>query len=268
MRLRIQLLAVLTATVALALSAAQLQAGDKRSQEMEPAPTAMPEEGEHLPYSERIVWNPSAPQQALFLPQSVLDAVPLEELPVTRVEIREAMKLAEEARRRHGPDHCLHQFHQQPAAEAGPTNAVQESVASSFTVVVGTVLDTVQGWNAWYGEPATLVYVRVEEILRDEQDSLRHGQLLAYLEDSGVVEVEGMEVCSSLPAEADLADPGERVLVTGGRYDEHDFFFSAASVLPVRGEKVMPLRWKSYFRNAEPTPLEAVRSAIRRKGDS
>lgn len=266
-----QLVPALVGAAILLLAPGASPAAGQTAQESAPAPPAEQEQPDYLDYSDQVVWNSHAPTRALFLPQSVLDTTPLKELPLLPRYIQSvegSVNLSEADRRRSRPDPCSVAY-EDPVVlrtiDSPPT--IPEWIASQYLAFLGTVIDTVPGLGTWgKPRPVTLVYVQVEEILRDGDDSLQLSQVLAYFQEDARIELNGKKHCSKLPRGADLAEVGERVLFTGARYGGHEFFLSAGYVFPVREEKVLPLSWTPHFRNAEPASLATVQSAIHGEG--
>ncbi|MGD2115623.1 MAG: hypothetical protein PVG07_11250 [Acidobacteriota bacterium] len=257
-----------------------LQAGAQTSQEMSPAPPAAGEQQpEHEDYSERIVWFHDNPAEAVFLPQRALDETALEDLPVSehaRDRIRYALRFPEDRRRNAFRNECLYEPDLGGPVRDEARMTVEELIASRSLAFVGTVVDTVPGWSAWQGRPVTMVYVRIEEILRNDDDGgdgsdgdgfLRVGHTVAYSRSHATIDLDGVEACSKLPDEVELPGVGERVLVTGSRFEQHPLFLVGHYVFPVRDGLIQPLRWTRRIRDVEPRSLELIRKSIRPEGD-
>lgn len=262
-----QLVASLVGAAIFLLEPSAGAAAGQTAQEIEPAPPVEEEQPDHIDHSGQIVWNPHAPHQALFLPKSVLDATPLEELPLSAVHIdtiRQQTKLAEQDRDAVGSTDCYEIVRHRSSSDREPRITIEEWITSPRVplVFIGTVVDAVEGWSAWVYHPATMVYVQVDDILRDDSDLLRVGQILAYSQDQATIDLYGAELGSRLPSGGPSSETGEELLFTGNVYPSHEFLLSSYYVFPVRDGEVIPMHWSGRFCELEPVTLDVLQRAI------
>lgn len=262
--MRVPGLSFVLALSSLVAAGAPCCAQPQRSQEISsttPVEAHQPEAGG---YSEQIIWYDADPSQALFIPQKELAATALEQLPVPSFaldRIREAMRYPEERKLHKLASGCMRAPDLGEPVPEESRKTLDELVASSSLAFVGTVVATVPGWSVWQDIPVTAVYVRIDEVLRNQGDFLRTGETVATTQEQATIDLFGIEACSKLPPGVQPARTGDQVLFTGARFEQHPLFVLPHYIFPVRGDEVLPQPWR-VLRDAKPEPLDQLRTAL------
>ncbi len=216
------------------------------------------------PYSDQIIWSPRNQTVALFVPQEVLDTTPLEELPVDELALERMRGAIDVAERKPGESRrsvCWHAKHERwPLSENG-RKSIEELIEAESLAFVGTVEDTVPGWSNWVFKPVTALYLRVDEILKNQDNFLQLGQVVAQTELQATINLYGVEACSTYPDDFWEPHRGDHLLFSGLRYEEgsarHPYFVNGLIFL-VRGEQIVPQPMDG-LRNTRPRSLDSIR---------
>ncbi len=190
-------------------------------------------------YAERIVWNPKVPGEALFVPRAILEATPVAELPLAdlsklwllwQVGLAEAPDLwwaqgkmnperwrREQRARKTEPirDCEVPRILFRVSRASGGGGPIAKRLQFQDAAFLGTVAAVVPGWA---GAPVEIVYLRVDEILRDHKGVLTVGQVIHQFRPAGEVVVAGRTFCAERDAWEIETRPGDTVLI-GGHLD-------------------------------------------------
>ena len=102
-----------------------------------------------------------------------------------------------------------------PAARPAPgSRTALGPIQAQPTVIVGNVEAEVASWN-FFGSVDVLVFLRIEEILKDESASLTARDLVTILVPWGELEIGPYSLCSHQPEGVFEFELGETFIVTG-----------------------------------------------------
>ena len=212
-----------------------------------------------------IIWHDAASRDALFIPARYFDQS-LETLPLSAVS-RGALRARVAFRQRQldlGDERCSFDIHAAP----GPVideiaRTLPQVIAGSEQLFVATVLATVPGWSTWTDEPATLVWVRVEENAGGKHN-VEPGTTRAFLLTDAAIEIDGIRLCSTIGA---FHRPvvGERLLVDAVPYENDPRLVSAVHLFPMQGEVItsQPYRHIHAFRTMTLDRARTLARALR-----
>jgi len=213
-------------------------------------------------FADAIIWRDAAARDALFLPARSFDQS-IEALPLSEVS-RGALRARTAIRRRQlemGNERCSFDLHAAP----GPVideiaRTLPQVIAGSEQMFVASDLATVPGWSTWTDEPATLVWVRVEESVGGKSDP-KAGTTRAFLLADGAIEINGVRLCSTIGA-FHRPVAGERLLIDAVPYENDPRLVSAVHLFPMQGEVItsQPYRHLHAFR---PMTLERALALAR-----
>ena len=150
---------------------------------------------------------------------------------------------------------------------------IDEIVVSFTTAVVGTVEATVAGWDLDLGRTTTLVYLRVNEVLRDETSSIEKGDLITFYRAWGRGEIADTNLCTPPPigvSQLGIDTVGRSRLVVGtlDAWNSEHLETLEISVLAIEEKNVLPprpaSRYKEFVQQAR--SLTALREVIRKRG--
>jgi hypothetical protein len=159
-----------------------------------------------------------------------------------------------------------------PSRLAGHYRDIMKSIRIKSTVLgvaqaqdvffIGTVEGTMIGWDFEYQGPATVVFLRIEEVLKDVTGSLSLGSVVTIDQPFGTLEISGVTFCVGEPDSMIETDPGKRIAVAGTVTPRNDNHVDAADghMFEVEDGRVMSNRHK-YFEN-EFEPLADLRDAL------
>lgn len=204
-----------------------------------------------------LLWWDDAHTEAAFLPQSFFDDHTLEEAPLSPHDLGQlkgAMQWAttppEQINPWRPPPRC------RPGHSLGQPWEDKVSLPQDIVrtdrrqvAVLGEIEEVVVGWGGRY-EAARLAYVRVDEILRDDEGALESGDLVAFMRTGGRLWIDGVELCNDPDEGYFLPQSGQRVLLYGGlyllgEYGPADLLSSGYRVFPVHASHVVhqPYGW-------------------------
>ena len=134
-------------------------------------------------------------------------------------------------------------------------------------VLQGAIEHITVAWNLHYKTPTSMVFVRIEEVMRDESESFAVGQLVTYTRQWGEATILGIPYCTSPPhgVEAHRApDQGDQIILTGTkdlRNPDH-LIAHCTRIYPVVEGIVSPPNGASGFSEGTAT-LAEVRERLR-----
>ncbi len=211
------------------------------------------------------------PAIALFVPQGVLDTTPLEELPISNFElerIREMIQSAKKDSRGSRPSVSWRGRHERWPLSEKVRKSVDQLIAADSLAFIGTVEDTVPGWSNWSFKPETAIYLRVDEILRNEDDFLQLGKVVAMTDSQATINLYGVEASMTHPEDFWVPLSGDQLLFTGFRYEEgserHPFFLNTRQIFLVHGDEVVP-EPLDILRDTRPRSLDAIRAVLKKE---
>jgi len=211
-------------------------------------------------FANEIIWRDAASRDALFLPARSF-AQSIETLPLSDVS-RGALRARIAIRRRQvemGDERCSFDIHAAPGPVIDESaRTLPQVMAGSEQMFVASVLATVPGWSTWTDEPATLVWVRVEESV---SGALEAGTTRAFLLADGAIEIDGIRLCGTIGTFHHPV-PGERLLIDAVPYENDPRLVSAVHLFPMQGQVItaQPYRHIHAFR---PMTLERARALAR-----
>lgn len=258
-RLNTTILALLLMTVVLILSLSATSWGSPER--------VRPPQG---PNGEGILWNDAKHQDALFIPESLLNTVPLNELPLRdadRRALETTLKTDSPAPMMVGgrmtPDCALTDEHSGIGEPSPEAVHLPEFLKSSRVLFVGRVVKVFLGWNAPYRHVSSMVEVRVEQVLHAYKDWPRVDSLVFYEQRHGEFYVGDHRLCDLTVSGRDSfrAVRGQRVLVTGIDHDLNPKLVLGAIAWPVssRGD-VVPQPYRAVL--PELVSLSSLRLAF------
>ncbi len=224
------------------------------------------------PYSDQIIWSPTDPTNALFVPQEVLDTTPLDELPMDTFDVdrmRQTIEFAKRDSRGSRPSVSWRGKHERWPLSEKARRSVDQLIAADSLAFIGTVEDTVPGWSNWSFKPETAIYLRVDEILRNEDDFLELGKVVAMTDSQATINLYGVEASGTHPEDFWVPRTGDQILFTGFRYEKgsvrgpvrHPFFLNTRYIFLVHGDKALP-EPMDILRDTRPRSLEAIRGVL------
>ena len=198
---------------------------------------------------EGILWNDANHQEALFIPEALLNTAPLSELPLRdadRRALETTLKSDSPAPMMIGgrmtPDCALTDEHSGIGEPSPEAVHLSEFLRSSRVLFVGRVVNVFLGWNAPYRHVSSMVEVRVEEVLHAYRGWPRVGSLVFYEQRHGEFYVGDHRLCDLTVSGRDSfrAVRGQRILVTGIDHDLNPKLVLGAIAWPVssRGDVV------------------------------
>jgi len=126
-----------------------------------------------------------------------------------------------------------------PAAGSAPDAAGYDDLVRRVPLAfVGTVATVDLGYSPWYGAVSRLISVRVDQVISTHQSRLELGEMVSYIAIGGTIAYDGSKVCSPHDAGFHQPEPGDRLLVLGGRLTEEPNLFAATFVFPLEGSTI------------------------------
>jgi hypothetical protein len=221
-----------------------------------------------------IVWESAAARQALFLPESALDSMALEELPLS-AEKRESLTLLLDVQRHPEKYYppvvaqrmmgaCLEADPVEPRASAGEVYLLDELLARSPIVYLGQVEGVVEGLDLRTGKPAQAAAVRIDRAIV-QAGSFRagkKGEVRNVLFPGGSLTVYGTKLCLEPPKGFYRPQVGDWVVFGGIPSEDDPAYFRQSLVFPVDGEMVQVQPYPALSRAAEPRSISSLFDAL------
>jgi len=180
----------------------------------------------------QILWLDKAHSNAAFVSEGMLNqsgeqllsAVDRERLAFWRIGERQRQCMPRSTRPAAGS-----------AADAAGYEGLLRRVPTAF---IGIVTDVEPGYSPWHGTVARLITVRAEQVVHSHGSRLSPNETVAYIAAGGTIAYGDSKVCSAADAGFHQPQPGDRLLVLGGRSPEEPRLFAATFVFPVNGSTV------------------------------
>ncbi|MEP7011477.1 MAG: hypothetical protein ABJC13_14240 [Acidobacteriota bacterium] len=222
--------------------------------------------------SEGILWLDPNQESAWFIPEVLIAAYPLTELPFS-ADQREVLR----ARIENWPPKSNRPFNSSgkvslctdsgsvqfpyPIPEA---TDLEGMIADSQVTFVGTVESEEPGWDAWRRVVATRLVVRVERTIKPI--SLASDEVSVVLS-GGSMTVQGKKICTDQNPWFHQPRPGERILILGsfGPSGLH-WVIAPRSFFVIRDGQIEPQPY-SYLRDRRPRNLEEILRAFSSRPD-
>ncbi len=223
-------------------------------------------------YSERIIWWDKEKNNAVFVPEKVLNAVPIAELPFLK-DARERLQLEVDVRQRAGSEilprvpglppqlvpKCAFIERNRPLAPGSSEDAktLVEWARSMEIVALARVMDIVPGWDRRWGAVGQAVYLSIERDLSGAGLDRFPSGVMVFLEPSEEIHVRGTRLCRVFREDPPLERRrvGDLVLVTGVKEDGDELRMTGTTVHRVEGGTI---RYRPYSIITDSTdiPLE------------
>jgi hypothetical protein len=208
-----------------------------------------------------ILWLDKEHVQPMFIPAELLNERNWDELPWSAPVKDSVQFMVEEASRfKLTPAPActtLDVFEADP--KAYPATPFGKVVGTSQLAVLGKVIDRVPGWSTYENRLVTMVYIRVEEVLRDVQGDVKPGDVTIVRDLHGDMTVHGARLCVNQQPAYAVAAPGDEVLVIGRRLEGDARFVTSHLLYPVEAGRVSTRAFTRAALGA--VPLDSVRAA-------
>lgn len=204
----------------------------------------------------QIVWMADDQRRPLFIPQSVLDRVALERLPLSEDERGFFARRLDRQRRpelyqMQYPGHRvpLCEQHSTPGAQGSASNATDLAslMARSEAVFAGEISSVESGIDPRRFEVAQLAFIKIEEVMacRSKLRCPNEKELVEILFRGGSVNIGGTTLCDEGTRGFYQPKEGDRILVGGHVGGEGEGLFSAERVFPLQGSEIVPQPYES-----------------------
>lgn len=208
--------------------------------------------------------------RATFVPESALGRIDLSAHaspnaagPLSAAEAEQIRTLAARSREGKGGCFALPRFESDRTGKAQKLTLVQIARRADFAVI-GTVERIVPGWSTQLIRPASLVEIKVSEVLFDRNQKTRRSTALTYLQRSGSLAILGTPVCSVDPENRE-AELGRELLVIGVWDRTNPKVAQSLHAFGVAGDRVeLPkdARLKPYLERDSEASLSGLRAAL------
>jgi hypothetical protein len=226
------------------------------------------------PDSLRVLWSKVDPPQVVFVPQDLIgdldlssaEAVDLSHLPLSDSQ-QYALKfflLSEPD----GPDGCfLLPIAGRAQAKGFQPVGLKEFLARKPLASIGVVRKIVPGWATGIDMPANLVFVEVQEPLRDVHGIAVSGQFLVFIQVSGAeLTISGRRYCSPQLEPFETKVGSQVVLYGVGWGREPDTVIGG--VFEIRDEMVYPGSDSELRQQEVPVPVWQVREHVEDRAEA
>ena len=212
---------------------------------------------------ETILWMDSEGTEAMFVPELLLQVLVLGSLPLAAADLQ--ILEEEVARAEQLPLSKRRQLAYRSDIEH--RDAAPDFLGLAQTAelcFVGRVVERVAGWDTWRMGVSQMVWVAVEEIIRDPGQRLRVGGLLAYAEYGGEVSVQNLRLWSPPNKGQTFARPGRTLLIMGAADEGDPRVVETDGVFPLSAGRAYAYS-RSTLSETSSVALTDVRQAIRQK---
>ena len=138
---------------------------------------------------------------------------------------------------------CVVRSHSSLECDA-PIHSVDGVVDRRPIVILGTIEHLEEAWSTSQLRISTLVYVRIDEVLKDPTGTLTPGMLVTHVRPWGSVGIGGVTLCTYPPKGmlASQAIKDQQVVIAGSLdlRNEHHFVTPTDFVFRVEGDLVLP----------------------------
>jgi len=210
-----------------------------------------------------VVWSDAARTMLMFVPERVLDRIPLDQLPVPASVLG---KLKAQL----PPGECLPMS---IGGGLGPTRddarPLLDVLARDRLAFVGKVTVVERGFSSWREAVATMIQVQVEEAFKSEDGAVRPGDVLLFAGYGGSISFRGATVCSSEASEHPFVPGvGQRVFVMGLYSLPGSRFIQGGIAYPVAANDVVEDVGYNQVRVPHALTLSDIRGASKEASDA
>jgi hypothetical protein len=142
-----------------------------------------------------VVWSDFEKTQPMFVPEHLLNgAVPMEQLPISPLVLRDLHELLHSVARSGDPRSCRQMTHMLGIGppKVGSTHPIEDYLAGKTMQVIGHVTKIEKGLFFWPQNVASLVHVQVEEVVRDDSKRVKTGQNVRFFILGGSLSIGGL----------------------------------------------------------------------------
>ena len=236
-----------------------------------PAMARAPKNHEVDPDTLRVLWADEAHQWPSFIPQALigdLDLTSPETVDLSHLPMTEGQKasfrfflFAEPD----GPDGCFLPpiSIRAPGPEEGSLSVPELLTQEAALATTATVRKIVPGWLTGVNRPAKMVFVEVNEPLRDLDSVAVPGQTLVFIQRSGAeLIISGKRLCS--PKSGEFEPVVDDQILLYGIGDEFESDRVAGRVFKIRRGSVYPNPQQKLLKESElvPIPLWELREKL------
>jgi hypothetical protein len=210
-----------------------------------------------------VVWSDAARTMLMFVPERLLDRIPLDQLPI-HDSVLGNLKASLP------PGECLPM---RIGGGLGPlrddARSVLDVLARDMLAFVGKVTVVERGYSTWLEAVATMVHVQVEEAFKSEDGAVRPGDVLLLGEYGGSISFRGASVCSREAGEHPF-EPGvgQRVFVVGIYSLPGSRLIEGAVAYPVAANDVIEDVGYNRIRVPNALTLSDIRGASKEASDA
>jgi hypothetical protein len=171
------------------------------------------------------------------------------------------------ARRAKPNDRCQLRAHDGSAQCDTPVARTIDVIASRKVVVLGLIEHLTKVWSTTHRTIYTIVYLRIDEVLRDTSGRLYPGLLVTYTQPWGSIEIGGVTICAYPPRGLLTLQPplGEQMVVAGALdlRNENNLVTAPDKVFRVVDHQILP-NPTAFDSCVEPTlfSLDSLRAMI------
>ncbi len=137
----------------------------------------------------------------------------------------------------------------------------KDLVLRSDLSVTGVVRRAVPGWYTGLSVVATLVFLEVDQVLRDTTGKAVPGQEISFLQLNGGLQIEEVRVCTVIPGQL-VVRKGDRIVLNAVDDSEHSRFVWAKQWFLLHDGKVLPNPDCKLLSNREAISLTALKKSV------
>jgi hypothetical protein len=226
------------------------------------------------PYASEILWSPpeTGATGPIFLPKKVLEETPFEDWPVEARDVDGLRHLLRRPQASKGRSHrrraretvgCRVAGGPLPEGSLPDASTLEEQISERRDLTfVGSVVATVIGLDVPQEAVRPMVYVEVQEVLRDMRKRVLPGDVLSFeLGGGGRIEVDAGVLCT-LPAPSALrVSQGDQLLVSADYINHFKTYLASLIVAPIRAGVVYPPQ-NGLLIESSPRQLDELRQAV------
>lgn len=213
----------------------------------------------------QILWADDAHTSAVFIPQQVLQRTPVAELPLDQAA-RIGLELEIANFKGRGYTCNGGEFGPSEQGSADVTYSFEETLQQYPLAVVGEVVHVVSGWAVASSEAAEAAYVRVDEVLFEEEVGAAPavGTVVGIFRRGGQVVIGDTTLCRDWPQGFYRPFVGDRIALTGYYRTEDPPFFIVAFRFPVVDDQLLAQPYGGLQKEETVRSLGDLRSRLRR----
>lgn len=215
-------------------------------------------------WSRQLIRLSEQSKSVIFLPENLLQSVPLEDLPIRaedRSLLRSVVRDTSSGRR---PRCAPSRWSGRPGT-VEPFRDLPEMIANSESSFVGTIQSVESGWSPWLAHVAQLADVRIESVVHNiGSGQLQPGAEVWILFRGGQIRFQDVEICEDPPTGFYRPEVGNTILSTGWPgWDPR--FFNATATFKVEDGMVVPEPFSNLDPHAIPRPLGLIEERVRQE---